>query len=336
MNAETLEDPTVSIIVPVYNSGRYLRACVESIIRQTYTRLQIILINDGSTDESGAICDALARVDDRVLVVHQANSGIATAQNAGLDHATGDYITFCDNDDLMVPEMITRLVQLARESDADIAMCRWINVGASSADALLRASADMPAGDVTVFQDPAWAYQHVFSLTLRTLGRCELRYFSEANWGKLYRAALFDGLRFPAGRFAQDVAVAMPIYGRARRVASCSDPLYLWLQHGDSVSHASKSTSYYSDIVHAHASSFEAALSQGINPWRAAYGLGAIRDERKSVRSAADASRYAEDRALVKRLRSRLKSHQRIVCTAVGLLRRGEVIIYNLTVHRRS
>ncbi len=335
MNADPPDETSVTVIVPVYNSERYLDACVRSILAQSHRRLQVILVDDGSSDGSGDLCDALASEDPRVVVVHQPNRGIASAQNAGLDLADGDYITFCDNDDLMAPRMIERLVQIAEDAHADISMCRWVNVGASSAGAALLAASGRPSGRVQVFDDPARCYQHIFSLTLRRVTRSELKYFSEANWGKLYRAMLFEGLRFPDGRFAQDVAVAMALYSRATLVASCSDPLYLWLQRGESVSHTLKSTSYYSDIVHAHAASFDLAIQQGITPWRAAYGLGALHDERRSIGTAEDAALFADDRQLVRRLQRRLSIGQRLVCVAVGLLRRAEVVVYDLTVHRR-
>lgn len=330
-------DATVSVIVPVYNARDYLTACIESILAQTYDRLQVILVDDGSTDGSGAICDELAARDTRVLTIHQPNGGIGAAQNAGLDAASGSLITFCDNDDLMAPSMIARLVQVLQDADADMSCCRWISVGASDAGARLAAlgSSPAPVGRVEVFADPAAAYQTVFSAFLRRVGRHELRYFSEANWGKLYRARMFEGVRFPEGRYAQDVAVAMPLYLRMRRVASCSDALYLWLQRGDSVSHALRATSYYADIVDAHSRAFEAAKAHGILPARAYFGLGAVRRERRSIASAADRAAYERDRRRVRGLKRSLGLADRLRCQTLALLRRAEVLVYDMTVHRR-
>ncbi len=325
----------MSVIVPVFNAIRFLQASVGSILNQTYESLQVILVDDGSTDGSGALCDALADADPRVVVVHQTNGGIAAAQNTGLALATGEFITFCDHDDLMAPHLVSRLVSIAVDARADMSMCRWHNVGATAAAGLLAEQSGEPHGRVQIFDRAAWCYQNVFSLIHRRVSRSELRYFSEANWGKLYRAELFDGVRFPAGHYAQDVAVAMTLYRRVITVASCSDRLYLWVQHGESVSHSRKSTTYYSDIVRAHAASFASAVSAGIRPARASYGFGALRDEKRSIVTPDDAALYEADRLRVKELRSLLPWRERAAITMIGLLRRAEVVVYDRTVHRR-
>lgn len=327
--------PLVSIIVPVFNSGVHLRPCVRSILDQTYENLELILIDDGSTDDSGTICDAFAAEDSRVHVVHQANGGIASAQNAGLDIATGELLTFCDNDDLMVPRMLERLVGLIEETGADMSCCRWRNVGASLGEAELAKHRDDPFGSSIVFHDAAKAYQMVFSVAVRRILRVELKYFSEANWGKLYRAHLFEGVRFPDGRYAQDVAVAMTLYERMSTVVSCTDALYYWLQRGDSVSHAVKSTGYYSDIVQAHLASFDIALRMGITPARAYSGLKTLRFERRSAMTPADNAVYAADVRAVRARLGHLSLGQRVLCELLYLQRAIEVQVYNRTVHRR-
>lgn len=325
----------VSVVVPVYNSAAHLGACVRSILDQTHRELEVILVDDGSTDGSGALCDRLADADQRVRVLHQENGGIAAAQNAGLDAATGELITFCDNDDLMLPRMLERLVEILESTGADMSCCRWRNLGASRGTTEMRSHGDDTFGPVTVIPDPARAYQTVFSLAMRRLLRIEARYFSEANWGKLYRARLFDGVRFPSGRYAQDVAVAMSLYARMSRVASCVDVLYYWLQRGDSVSHALRSTQYYSDIVHAHLESFDVALRMGITPARAYSGLMTLRFERRSAVTGVDRAIYLADREQVRARVRRLTFGQRLRCRLLYLLRAAEVQVYNRTVHRR-
>lgn len=330
-----IPERTVSIVIPVYNAVAHLRSCVSSVLAQTYRDLDVILVDDGSTDGSGDLCDELASSDPRVRVIHQLNGGIGAAQNAGLDVATGEFITFCDNDDLMSPHLVARLVTVLLEADADMSCCRWWNVGASVASEALAQHRNDPPGEVLVLDDAARSYQNVFSLALRRLRGQELRYFSEANWGKLYRASIFDGVRFPTGRFAQDVAVSMDLYLRMRRVASCSDRLYFWLQRGDSVSHSLRSADYYHDIVRAHARSFDVALSNDILPARAYYGLTALRYEKRRARTSAEHATYRADRALVRSLLSRLSLPQRLRCFALRKIRQAEVLIYNNTVHRR-
>lgn len=325
----------VSVIVPVHNAEEYLRDTVESILNQEYTAIEVILVNDGSSDASGDVCDQLAQADRRVVVVHRANGGIGAAQNSGLDAASGSLITFCDNDDLMDKRMVGRLVQILENENADMSCCRWRNVGASVAARVMREHQNDPEGIVEVFDEPASAYQRVFSLAHRKITRVELQYFSEANWGKLYRAQLWDGIRFPERQYAQDVAVAMDLYLRMSRVASCSDSLYSWIQRDGSVSHSSRDTRYFHDIVRAHGRAFDLAIDAGILPARAYGGLRTLSLERQSVKSTSDANLYARDRQYVQDRMSRLSLRQRIVCAAFHAVRWLEVQVYRLTVHRR-
>ena len=115
----------VSIIVPVYNTGEYLVPCLQSLCDQSYKNLEIILVDDGSTDGSGAICDEFAQRDDRVRVIHQKNTGVSSARNAGLDLASGDYLTFVDADDGLLPEAVETALRYLRENDADVVTYGW-------------------------------------------------------------------------------------------------------------------------------------------------------------------------------------------------------------------
>ena len=282
------------------------------------------------------ICDRFAASDERVVVLHRENGGISAAQNTGLDAATGELVTFCDNDDLMSVRMISRLVEILLATDADMSCCRWYNVGASAAAAVRASTAGDQLGRFIAFDQPGKHYQGVFSVLLRKFTRSELYYFSEANWGKLYRRALFDGIRFPEHRYAQDVAIAMDLYRRMRLVASCEDRLYYWLQRSDSVSHNLRSTKYYHDIVQAHGRCFELALADGILPARAYFGLKAIRFEKRSVLTPSDREMHEEDRRYVSARLSSLSAWQRTRCTVMHWLRFWEVQLYNRTVHRRT
>ena len=118
----------ISVIVPVYNVEKYIRKCVESICEQTYKNLEIILVNDGSTDASGKICDELAEEDERISVIHQKNEGLSRARNAGLDKAKGDYIAFVDSDDYLSLNMYECLLKSMKENNADVVRCGIKNV----------------------------------------------------------------------------------------------------------------------------------------------------------------------------------------------------------------
>lgn len=328
-------DVLVSIIVPVYNPGSRLTDCVASILAQDHSSIELILVDDGSTDGSAETCDRIAAADPRVMVVHQSNKGIAAAQNAGLDVASGQYITFCDNDDLMSAHLVSRLLSIAQENDADMSCCRWLSSGESTAIAALESLDRQTPGRVDVFDHPGYWYQSVFSLAMRRLRRTELRYFSEANWGKLYRASLFHGVRFPEGTYAQDVAIAMDLYMKMGRVASCEDRLYVWVQHPSSVSHRERGTSYFHDIVRAHGRCFDLAIASGVTPARAYGGMLTLDLERRSRRSDADDAMYRADVDFVRRRLHRLTKGQRLRCWLLHRLRRLEVLVYRATVHRR-
>ena len=118
-----MPDAKISIIVPVYKVEPYLRKCLDSIVGQTYQKLEIILVDDGSPDSCGAICDAYAARDERIRVIHKENGGVASARNAGLDAATGDYIGWVDSDDWIEADMFECLLKGAEDYDADIVVC---------------------------------------------------------------------------------------------------------------------------------------------------------------------------------------------------------------------
>lgn len=120
----------VSICVPIYNTEKYLKRSIESLLNQTYTDIEVVLVNDGSTDQSGEICEEFKRQDIRVKVVHQANGGEASARNAGLRAAIGEYICFMDSDDEYYPEAIESMLEVLEENDADLSFGGYIETGA--------------------------------------------------------------------------------------------------------------------------------------------------------------------------------------------------------------
>lgn len=116
----------LSVIVPIYKAEKYLKRCVDSILNQTYSELEIILVDDGSPDGCPKICDSYKKIDSRIIVIHQKNSGVSAARNAGLDRASGEYITFVDSDDYIEPQMYSSMMQIAQKYNCDIVMCDCI------------------------------------------------------------------------------------------------------------------------------------------------------------------------------------------------------------------
>lgn len=211
------ENPKISVIIPVYNAAPYLRECLDSVLNQTYVNLEIMLIDDGSTDGSGALCDAYAVRDGRVRVFHQENRGQSAARNVGLDAMTGDLIAFVDADDVAAPGMLEQLLA-ALNTGADFAICniRRIDEGGNTLDLC-------PIGDGVLTRE------EFLDKLLE-----EQAWFYVMPGGKLYRRGIFQNLRFPEGFIYEDEAVLYSIVARCRQIATLSDGLYYYRQHGAS------------------------------------------------------------------------------------------------------
>lgn len=182
--------PAVSIVVPVYNVEAYLEFCVESLKKQTLKDIEIILVDDGSPDNSGAICDRLAETDDRIVVIHKENGGLSSARNAGIAVAKGGYIGFVDSDDWIEPDMYEHLYTLALKHNADIADCEMYETSE-------RAFADFDkAGDVRVL-DRNGALDVFFRITKPGINYCVC--------DKLFKRELFDKVIFNESIIFEDI-----------------------------------------------------------------------------------------------------------------------------------
>ncbi|MCL1845527.1 MAG: glycosyltransferase [Defluviitaleaceae bacterium] len=200
----------ISVIVPIYNIEDYVEKCVESILAQTHAELEIILINDGSTDRSGEICNEFARRDKRVRVIHKENGGLSSARNAGLDAAVGEFIGFVDGDDFIAPNFFETLLLLMKEHDADVSMCSFNKVRNGVATPKLT-------------PDPVpQIYPRLEAMRLLLLDK-EIESYV---WNKLYRAELFTGVRFPLGMIFEDVCVMYKIFGKIDRLVYAKIPNY--------------------------------------------------------------------------------------------------------------
>lgn len=181
--------PVISVIVPVFNVQEYVGKCVKSIQKQTYDNLEILLVDDGSTDLSGILCDKMQRLDARIKVIHKENEGLSSARNAGIDHACGDYLFFVDSDDWIDPDTLEVLLRIAEREKADIVECSYRNIFADHVEEETSNTGELVIGDA------AFAMQ------------CQLdwRYFKSVAWNKLYKKYIFeDGKRYPVGRLHED------------------------------------------------------------------------------------------------------------------------------------
>lgn len=211
----------ISVIVPVYNTEKYIEKCVMSILNQTYKNLEIILIDDGSTDNSPQICDSLAEKDNRIAVIHQPNGGVSSARNIGLDNTHGDYITFVDSDDYIAPNMIEFLSE--NIGDTNIAMCGYTSVDENGN---LSPQENVTVTDGIISTDTFWNYFYT-----------DTRIYYVTLWAKLYKSHLWNTVRFPLNTLHEDEFAVHQIISQCSKIAVSKKPLYFYLQREGSIMH---------------------------------------------------------------------------------------------------
>ena len=219
----------ISVIVPVYNAEAYLEECVESILSQSYRNIELILINDGSTDGSGELCETLAETDERVVVIHRENGGVSAARNTGLDAAKGDVIAFVDCDDYILPGMYDILLTKMGETGVRIAVCTVID---EQKDGSAR---KFDTGE-TILISGRDALRNLVTGMGDSAGHRETIWFSV--WNKLYDAELFRaGIRFDSETdSAEDVPVNLAAFAQVDRILYYEKPYYFWRYRGESQS----------------------------------------------------------------------------------------------------
>lgn len=213
----------VSVIIPVYNAEAFLPSAVESVLSQTMTDWEIILVDDGSTDSSPLICDSLASSSARIHTIHKTNGGLSSARNAALDIAKGDYITFLDADDLLHPRALHLLLDAAIDADAEISSCR--NLPFSRPEAIEAAS--VGAKPEPRVMTAAQAIRNILYQREPDNSAC----------GKLYAARIWRDIRFREGTGYEDLDIICPVVAKANRVAHIPAELYLYRQHPASYVH---------------------------------------------------------------------------------------------------
>ena len=205
-------EPKISVIVPVYKVEPYLHKCLDSIIGQTYQNLQLILIDDGSPDNCGVICDEYAAKDSRIEVIHQENGGVSAARNAGLKLATGDYIGWVDSDDWIEHDMYEYLLENALKYGADIAVCSRLEC----------------FKERKLFK--GWQQVDILDKEQALEKLLQSDEMNNLLWDKLWRSDLFAGITFPEGRTFEDIAVMHRLFAKAQRVVCLPEAKYNYRQ----------------------------------------------------------------------------------------------------------
>ena len=211
----------ISVIVPIYNINKYIERCVYSIINQKYTDLEIILVDDGSTDSSGLICDNLSEKDKRIVVIHKENGGLSSARNAGLDIAKGEYIGFVDGDDYISENMYETLLYKMQQNNADLAICSFKEVQEGK---LLRSPLKNNEPEKIIMGRSK--YQLVTGFETANTIACS----------KLYKKEIFDGLRFPEGKLHEDQWIIPYVIEKSNKIVKIKDELYFYLTRNNSIS----------------------------------------------------------------------------------------------------
>ncbi len=217
----------LSVIIPVYNVEKYLEKCVYSITNQTYQNLEIILVDDGSKDSSGQICDALASADKRIKVLHKKNEGQAKARNCGMDLAKGEYIAFLDSDDYIASTMYAELINVIETDDCDIAAC---GVQEVDEEGTLTGNNSFGAGVFFLNKEEV-----VEDLYKQTKVRFEV-------WNKVFRRDILQGVRFIEGQLYEEVAFCRMSYLKINKYAYLDKPLHFYL-----CKRAGNTNSYFSE-----------------------------------------------------------------------------------------
>ncbi len=228
--------PLISVIVPVYKVEAYLPACVDSILAQSYTDFELILVDDGSPDHCGEMCDSYAQKDARVRVIHQKNGGLSAARNTGMDAATGEYITFVDSDDLVAPMYLKALYSGLIENNADISCCQFLEFENEfppevEASALLDGYPRTMTGQEAVL----CIYNGIPGIGINACG-------------KLYRKELLYGRRFPVGKIHEDQALVPVVLSGAGSIISVGLRNYYYRIRPDSIMHTAFSAKRFDNV----------------------------------------------------------------------------------------
>ena len=239
------ENALISVVVPIYNVEHYLRKCIDSICQQTYHNLEIILVDDGSTDSSGNLCDEFAANDPRIRVIHKSNGGLSDARNSGMEFASGEWWMFVDSDDYLALDAAETLLRTAVINNCEIAVCNMVRV--------------YEDGEQNPFYCPAteptiWADEQRFE-TLKQPSVCN----------KLFHAELFEGVHFPKGKYYEDTFIYHVLAYRASRIALTGLDGYYYLSRRESILGHPQFTDRYFDFIEAVHERATFLLSHGVS-----------------------------------------------------------------------
>ncbi len=223
-------DELVSIIVPVYKTERYLNRCVNSILNQDYSGIEVILVDDGSPDKSGQLCDDISARDKRVLVIHKKNGGLSSARNAGIDVANGKYICFVDSDDYVEKDYVSTLINMIKRHDADLAKINYKEVTTDNYS-----------------EESVNVVEKVYSGDEVEKAFLELRVDSACVF--MYKKNVIENIRFPLGKTSEDIPFNFEVFQKATRFVYSPQIKYYYWHNPESISNGAVDKNYFNYLL---------------------------------------------------------------------------------------
>lgn len=223
----------ISVVVPVYNVEKYLQKCIDSIINQTYKKIEIILVNDGSTDNSLSICNEYKKTDSRIQVIDKKNGGLSSARNVGIKFSKGKYICFVDADDYLEHNFVEKLYNKIINNKCDISICNFVY--------------DFENGKSKIRYNNSLE-NYLMNSSEAILQLNNYKYFDMSACSKMFKKELFSDIRFPEGKFCEDYYVMYLLFDKADKIVYFCDPLYHYFQRVGSIT-KDKKLKY--DFIHA-------------------------------------------------------------------------------------
>ena len=288
----------ISIIVPVYQVEKYIRQCIDSILAQTFTDFELILVDDGSMDNSGKICDEYAEKDKRIRVIHKENDGLSDARNKGLDNASGNYFMFVDGDDYIAPNMAECLYKKISEAKADIAACNYRYI----------------------FEDGKKDFSTENKAEVINANEIFYNRKNERNygfwtvaWNKLYKREKFKSLRFRFGKYHEDEFWANDIYQMDIKAVTVSESLYYYRQRGNSIM-GNKNIRKCFDIIEAFEERINVYLKEEKYSDQAykvlIYSLEHLNESKKLIKIEEDKEQFIDKERKIKNIIEKLKKRK--------------------------
>ena len=217
-----IENELVSVIIPIYNVEKYLAACIESVQKQTYHNLEMILIDDGSTDGSGKICDEYAKTDNRITVIHQVNHGISQVRNRGVKEARGTYIFWIDSDDYVSESIVEELYHNLIEQNAEMSICNYTQGSERTYTFVHQEEERLEVFDAREGLERIYKNHHY-------------SFIMAASWAKLIKKSLYEGCEYPEGKIFEDIYMSHKLISKCKRIVYTNKTMYYYYQWPESI-----------------------------------------------------------------------------------------------------